>query len=76
MSAPFPTPVQDPAYLAAFNVITTGNQLFRQMLNQYMQAYNMVWANPTAPPNLIVAALGVNAQKVFALSAGLAAATG
>ena len=47
--------------------------LFNQLVRQYTNEYNQVWNNSAATPDLIVTAMGTNAQTVFALSAGLAA---
>lgn len=75
MTVPFNpvVPPVAPAMQTANQIIQSGNQLFQQMVRSYTQAYNQVWNNPQATPVAIVAALGTNAQRVFALSAGLAA---
>ena len=72
MNSPFnPTPVA-PEVAAAQNVKLIGNQLFNQMVKSYMVAFNLVWNNPNATPDKVVTAMGVDAQKVFALSGALA----
>ena len=63
----------DPATIAANQVKLSGNQLFKTMLNVYTNNFNAVWNNPNATPDKVVSAFGTEAQKVFALSAGLAA---
>ena len=65
-----PVPV---AQTIANQIIMSGNQLYQQMLRQYTNSYNQVWDNPMATPDVIVAAMGTNAQKVFTLAAGMAA---
>jgi hypothetical protein len=65
------TPVSPPLD-AANRVKTSGNQLYKQMVNVYTSHYNLVWNNPKATPDKIVSAMGTDAQKIFAASAGLA----
>lgn len=75
MNQPF-TPVVTPmpvAQTAANMLLSAGNQLYQQMLRQYISSYNRVWHNPLATPDAIVAAMGTNANFLFTLSAGMAA---
>jgi hypothetical protein len=72
MAAPFNVSSPTPDVAAATQVKVAGNQLFQMMLRSYQSNYNLVWANPNATPDTIVAAMGTDAVKLFALSAALA----
>ena len=75
MQSPFTPSIHAlPAEQQAANaVVAAGNSLFTQMAAIYQRSYNLVWANPATTPDKVVAAMGTQAQKVFALSAALAA---
>ena len=72
ITLPFNPQPTVPEQAAAQQVKLTGNQLYQGMLNSYIQAYNLVWANKTASPDKIIAAMGTDAVKIFTLSAGMA----
>ena len=75
MSSPFtpvPVPVVLPEVQIANQIINGGNALFSKLLKQYTRSYDTVWNNQVASADKIVAAMGTNAQRVFALSADLA----
>jgi hypothetical protein len=52
-------------------VLTKSNALFAHMIQFYNNNYQVVWNNPKATPDKIVASMGTNATKVFEISAAL-----
>ena len=61
MPSPF-TPVTSPAQEAANRIIGRINTT----ATNYRTSYNDIWNNPAATPDLVVAALGTQAQAIIA----------
>jgi hypothetical protein len=56
---------------AAAQVLGLSNQMYNQMVRKYTKAYDLVWNNPNATPDKIVASMGTNAVKIFESSAAM-----
>ncbi len=69
-----PTPIipaPAPEQAAADAVARGAAAMFRQLVQQYQRHYANVWNNKSAAPDKIVAAMGTQAQQIFAASAAL-----
>jgi aminoglycoside phosphotransferase len=66
-------PPSTPQQQAVGAIIAAGNQLFNQFVQTYLRSYNLVWNNPAATADLVVAAMGTQAENIFAKSAAAAA---
>jgi hypothetical protein len=73
MASPFSLPPSDPAAAAAGQIIQSANFLWNLLTQRYVAAYNVLWNNPRATPQQVVAALGTQAVLIFTRSAELAA---
>ena len=61
-----------PEVAAAKSILRNGNSRLRRMVDEYVQDYNNVWANKSATPDKIIAALGTQGQAVFTKAAATA----
>ncbi len=73
MASPFTLPPNDPARVAAGQIVQSANFLWNQLPQKYLSAYKALWNNPEATPQQVVAALGTQAAMIFTRSAELAA---
>jgi hypothetical protein len=66
-------PTISPEQTAANGICRRGVMQFKRLTQYYLHEYAQVWSNPAATPDKIIAAMGTNAQQIFAASAGLGA---
>jgi hypothetical protein len=62
-----------PEVAAAATIVNDSNRIRALLVQVFRKNFNLVWNNPLATPDNVVAALGTNAAKIFMASAGLAA---
>jgi hypothetical protein len=62
-------PTIAPATAAVTTLRTNITNTYNTLLQSYLQGYNLVWRNPKATPDLVVAAMGVDAVQLFEVSA-------
>lgn len=60
-----------PDKMAAQQILRQARSLFQLILTHHKQGYRMVWNNPRATPEEVIAALGTDAVEVFSLSSQL-----
>jgi hypothetical protein len=61
-----------PEIQAVTAVVNIGISFFEQAVSNYNTAYNLVWNNPSATADIIVTAMGTQAQYIFTASAATA----